>query len=371
MNKTSARPLALAYAILIVYASLYPFTDWRDQSIAPWSFLLAPLSKYWTSFDVMSNLVGYSPLGFFCALTVLRGGHSRPLRTALSFGALAGTALSLAMESAQSYLPGRVPSNLDFVLNVAGSGLGAVLACLLNRWGLTARWGQFRKRWFVAQPHGALVLLSLWPLALLFPATVPLGLGRFVEPLEEQVALWLVNTPFIDWLPLREIELQPLVPGVEMLCVMLGMLAPVLLGHCATVSAWRRAALAGVLASLGIAASALSAALSYGPEHAWAWMTQPALAGIALAFALGLLLIGVPSRFARALLLIALTLHLAIINQAPQSGYFAQTLQAWEQGRFVRFHGVTQWLGWLWPLVAMLHALGQALRRETLESRPY
>lgn len=370
MNKTSARPLALAYAVLIVYASLYPFADWRDQGIAPWAFLLTSLPKYWTGFDVVSNLVGYSPLGFFCALAVLRSGHSRPLWPALWLGALAGAALSLAMESAQSYLPGRVPSNLDFVLNVAGSGLGAVLACLMNRWGLTARWSQFRKRWFVAQSHGALVLLALWPVALLFPATVPMGLGRFVEPLEVQVAQWLADTPFIHWLPLREVELQPLVPSVEMLCVMLGMLAPVLLGHCAAVSAWRRAALTCGLISLGIAASALSAALSYGPEHAWAWMTQPAFVGMALAFALGLLLIGAPTRFARALLLVALTLHLAIINQAPQSAYFAQTMQAWEQGRFVRFHGVTQWLGWLWPLAAMLHVLGQVLRRETLESRP-
>lgn len=242
---------------------------------------------------------------------------------------------------------------------------------MLYRWGLMARWSEFRKRWFVAQPHGALALLILWPLALLFPATVPFGLGRFVEPLEEQVAQWLADTPFIDWLPLHEIELQPMVPGVEMLSVMLGMLAAVLLGHCATVSVWRRAALACGLTSLGVAASALSAALSYGPEHAWAWLTQPALAGMVLALALGLLLVGVPSRFARALLLITLTLHLAIINQAPQSAYFAQTLQAWEQGRFVRFHGATQWLGWLWPLLAMLHVLGQALRRETLESRPH
>lgn len=371
MNKTSARPLAVAYAVLIVYASLYPFAEWRDQGIAPWVFLFAPVSKYWTGFDVMSNLLGYLPLGFFCALTVLRGQGSRPIWSALWMGALAGAALSLVMESVQSYLPGRVPSVVDFALNAAGSGLGAALACMLYRWGLMARWSEFRKRWFVAQPHGALALLILWPLALLFPATVPFGLGRFVEPLEEQVAQWLADTPFIDWLPLHEIELQPMVPGVEMLSVMLGMLAAVLLGHCATVSVWRRAALACGLTSLGVAASALSAALSYGPEHAWAWLTQPALAGMVLALALGLLLVGVPSRFARALLLITLTLHLAIINQAPQSAYFAQTLQAWEQGRFVRFHGATQWLGWLWPLLAMLHVLGQALRRETLESRPH
>ena len=35
MHKTSAWPLAEAYAALIVYASLYPFSGWRDQGISP------------------------------------------------------------------------------------------------------------------------------------------------------------------------------------------------------------------------------------------------------------------------------------------------------------------------------------------------
>jgi VanZ family protein len=370
MNKTSARPLALVYCALVVYASLYPFADWRDQGIAPWAFLAAPISQYWTAFDVFSNALGYLPLGFLAALSVLRGGHGSSGWRAFALGALIGGTLSLVLESTQSYLPERVPSKLDFALNLTGSCAGAALACVLDQLGWLARWSQFRNRWFVPEPQGALALLALWPLALLFPATVPMGLGRVMEPVETQLGQWLEDTPFLNWLPLREVELQPLVPGVEMLCVMLGMLAPVLLGHCVVGAAWRRVVLAGALIAAGIFASALSATLSYGPEHAWAWLSQPAQAGLALAFTLSLLLIGVPSRFARALLLIALTLHLAIINQAPQSAYFAQTLQDWEQGRFIRFHGLAQWLGWLWPLAAMLHVLGQFWRRETLKSRP-
>jgi hypothetical protein len=41
------------------------------------------------------------------------------------------------------------------------------------------------------------------------------------------------------------------------------------------------------------------------------------------------------------------------VAQAPDDPYFAQSLKAWEQGRFVRFHGLAQWVGWLWPYVAM------------------
>ena len=42
----------------------------------------------------------------------------------------------------------------------------------------------------------------------------------------------------------------------------------------------------------------------------------------------------------------------------------ADTLQAWEQGRFIRFHGAAQWIGWLWPYVAMLYLLARIGARE-------
>ena len=121
MHKTSAWPLALIYGALIVYASLYPFADWRDQGIAPWAFLAAPLPRYWTGFDVVANVLGYAPLGFLLALSSLRGHGAGRLGPALGLGALAAGALSLVMETLQSYLPARVPSNVDFALNVAGA----------------------------------------------------------------------------------------------------------------------------------------------------------------------------------------------------------------------------------------------------------
>ena len=73
--KTAAFPLALLYAALIVYASLYPFADWRDQGIWPWAFLAAPLPRYWTWFDVVANVLGYVPLGFLLALAFMRSGR--------------------------------------------------------------------------------------------------------------------------------------------------------------------------------------------------------------------------------------------------------------------------------------------------------
>jgi VanZ family protein len=341
---------------LVVYASLYPFNEWRDQGISPLRFLSAPLPKYWTGFDVAINVLGYAPLGLLLALAALR--HQRAAG-AISLAVLAGALLSLSMETLQSYLPSRVPSNLDLALNTLGTGLGACSAWLLQLTGLVMRFRRFRARWFSRDARGALLLLVMWPPALLFPASVPMGLGQIFERLESALAEALDNTPFLDWLPVRDVELQPLVPVAQLLCVALGALVPCLLGYCVIRLRWQRAAFAAVMLGAGIAVSALSAALSYGPEHAWAWLDEPVQFGLGLAALLAVLLLLLRRRAAATLALLALAVQLTLLNQAPSDPYFAQTLQTWEQGRFIRFHGVVQWLGWLWPYAALAYLVGR------------
>lgn len=359
--KTASWPLALATICLVIYASLYPFSDWRDQGISPFRFLAAPLPKYWTGFDVGVNLLGYAPVGFLLALSALR---SRRVKWAVSVAVLGSALLSLCMETLQSYLPSRVPSNVDLVLNTGGAWAGACVAWLLQKMGVIDHWSRFRARWLARDARGALVLLLLWPVALLFPASVPMGLGQVLERLEVALAEALADTPFLNWLPVRDIELQPLVPSAELLCVALGALIPCLLGYCVIRTVRQRAAFSVVMLAAGIAASALSAALSYGPDHAWAWLDLPVRVGLGLAVAMALVLLPVRRRGAAAFTLLALAIHLGLLNQAPASAYFAQTLQTWEQGRFIRFHGLVQWLGWLWPYAALLYVLTRLSRRE-------
>lgn len=360
MHKTAAWPLSLVYAGLIVYASLYPFGEWHDRGVAPWDFLASPWPQYWTGFDLVSNVLGYAPLGFLLALSAMRTGRGDH---AVRSAALVGALLSLLLEGLQVYLPARVPSNLDWALNVLGSGLGATLAVLLERTGGLSRWSRFRSVWFVPDARGGLVLLALWPWALLFPAAVPLGLGQVLERLEAALAELLRGSPFLEWLPVRDLELQPLVPGAELACVLLGVLIPCLLGYCVIHSPWRRMVLVlGVLVS-GVGATALSAALSYGPLHAWAWFETPVLAGLVLGLLAALACLGLSERGGAALLLLALGVYLSLINQVPTSAYFAQTLQTWEQGRFIRFHGLAQWLGWLWPYGVLLYVLARVGQR--------
>lgn len=364
MHKTSAWPLALTYTALIVFASLFPFDGWREQGIDPLVFLLARLPPpYWTGFDVVTNLVGYAPLGFLLVLGLLRSGWRRVL-WAVALATLVGTLLSLCMEFLQIYLPRRVPSNLDLALNALGTLAGALSAALLERLGALDRWSDFRARWFVSDASGGMVLLALWPLALLFPAAVPFGLGQVLERLEAALIDLLADTPFLEWLPLRETELDPLSPSGELLCVTLGLLIPCLLGYCVIRQMGRRALFALAVVGVGIVLTALSAALSWGPVHAWEWMDLPVRVGVWAALALALLMLALPRRACAAVLLLALTWHLALLNQAPTSAYFAQTLQIWEQGRFIRFYGLGQWLGWLWPYVTLLYVVFRVSRRD-------
>ena len=353
---SSATLLATAYTALVLYASLYPFEGWRwppGQSVA--ALLVLPRSPYHSDFDLSSNLLGYLPLGLLWVIAARRSGVRQ--RHALMFVGSAGVALSYLCEVAQNLVPGRVPSLEDWAMNSVGAVFGAVLALQLHRSGWVDRWQAFRQRWFAGDAAIALALLTLWPVALLFPTPVPLGLGQVVERLREAGAAGLADVPWAA--PVQALLATPPAPGTalrplaEVLLIALGLLAPCLVAYSVAAAGWRRLALAlGVLAA-GCAAMALSTLLNFGPRHALAWVSPQAAQGLALGLLLALLALPLRRRLAAGLGLVVLTGLVLGVAQAGDDPYFAQSLKAWEQGRFVRFHGLAQWVGWLWPYAAM------------------
>ncbi len=356
MRKSAAWPVTWMYVALVVYASLYPFANWRDQGIVPWSFLWAPLPRYWSGFDVAINLVGYMPLGALLVLLILR---SSQRGAPVLIATLCVGALSLLMESLQSYLPQRVASREDWLLNTAGAAVGALLALSLARAGWLSWWDTWQRRWLAPQSRGVLALLLAWPAALLFPAAVPFGMGQIWNRLAQSMdalLLWGASAPALT------AANAALAPSSELACVALGLLVPCLLGFCVVQSVRHRMALVLLVLAVGFVATGLSAALSWGPGHTWAWLNPITGAGAALALLLALALALVPARVNASLALLALGLSVGLLNQAPDSPYFAQTLHAWEQGRFIRFHGFAQWLGWAWPYAAMGVALAHIAR---------
>lgn len=352
-QRTLALPMALLLSALIAYASLYPFDGWRWSGQSPWAFVTAPLPRYWTWFDVISNWLGYVPLGFLCVLVAVRSGLSRIGWWLLL---LYPSVLSLMLETVQGYLSARVSSNLDWFLNSAGGATGAGLAWGLLRTTAMQRWQRLRGHWFEADAHGALILLALWPAALLYPTPLPFGVGQVGWMVYSALAQTLEGTGVAHWLPVVLEEPRPLSPVFQAVCMALLLLAPCLLGYSVLRGTARRALLLAVIGAGSVAVAGLSAALTYGPVHAWKWLTPPAVLALALVAGMGLLSARLSRRACVVWLVWVLLAGLALLNSSPETPYFAESLQVWAQGRFIRFHGVTQWLGWLWPYAVMVHA---------------
>jgi len=84
------------------------------------------LAAGWFYTDAAANLAGFIPLGFL--LSAFLSQRRKPSWKVILFQIiLAGTALSLAIELSQVYLPSRDSSLTDLVLNTAGGALGFIL----------------------------------------------------------------------------------------------------------------------------------------------------------------------------------------------------------------------------------------------------
>jgi len=358
--RSSAWTLSLLFGGVIVYASLYPFKGWWVQGISPIAFLWAPFPQYWTAFDLVSNLVGYVPLGFLLALAMLRSGGGR---FSWPVAATVPALLSFGIEVTQNYLPMRVASNVDLVLNALGGLMGASIAWLLERLGALRRWSQFRADWFEPGAHGSLVLLAMWPFALLYPASIPFGLGQVWERMEAGLISLLEGTPFLEWVPVRATVPDPLSPLAEAFCIVLCLLAPLLMGFAELRSVPRRLFFTGALFACAVGMEGISSAMTFGPVNAWSWFNLPVGLGIGLALVVGLALVGLPRRLCNVVMLLCLAVSLTLLNRTSDSPYFAQSLEVWEQGRFIRFHGLSQWVGWVWPFAALVFGLSAVARK--------
>jgi VanZ family protein len=359
-----ARAALLAYTFLIVYASWYPFSGWRDMGIHPFAYLNAPLPYYWTLFDIATNVAGYAPFGLLAVLALhpkLKGAAAVLLALAMAL------LLSGAMEAVQTYLPSRVASNLDLSTNAAGALLGALLGA---RWRYrlleSSRLLDLRRRWVIDEAGRGLVVVALWPLAQIYPTSHFFGLGQvlgalsgwlsslLVEPLD--LATWLLNGALLSndqyWLSEVVITACGLVGGVLTLLTLLRRSAPRLL-------------LALALVGCALVVKIFSSALFFAPDNAFVSLTPAALRGMLIGAAVLLPLTFAPAGLQRRIASYALIASLFIVNLLPPNPYFISTLQTWVQGKFLNFNGAAQFLSVLWPFFALWFLRGPPRRRKT------
>jgi VanZ family protein len=367
-RESAALTLTVVFTGLVIYASLYPFSGWAWPAGQPLSALLVlRWPRYHVGFDDWSNFVGYMPLGALLYASALRLG--RGALAAGTIGCVLPSMLSWTMEFTQHFLPGRYSSLMDWVLNSLGAASGLSLAIAIHSAGAGVRWSTLRERWFVPHSGATIALLVLWPVGFLYPGTVPFGQGISWERLQEAVYDLLSDHPLASWFDGLWATLGenpgPMSKGAECVAVALGLLGPCLLAFAFARPGWRRAVIVPVAVGVGLAANTLSAALNFGPVHALGWVTSTVPAGLALGAVLALACVVVGQRPAAALGLLALSVDVALVAQAPSDPYYADSLQQWEQGRFIHFHGLAQWVGWLWPFAA-----GATLLRRLVASDP-
>src|SRR5207237_4830401 len=116
--------------------------------------------------------------------------HVRRARAVLLAIAV-GAALSATIEAVQNFLPSRVASNLDLITNSAGTAIGALAGALLTRTFLEeSRFLVLRRAWFSHEASRGLIVLSLWPLAQIYPQAYLLGHGQLLPVLSEWLSEW-------------------------------------------------------------------------------------------------------------------------------------------------------------------------------------
>ena len=328
--------LTSGYVLLIIYASLYPLAGWHDSGGNPLAFLGAAWPRYWTGFDLATNVVAYLPFGFF--FTAALRGRMAP-NAAWLVAAVLGGGLSLLMELLQNYLPSRVPSNLDLACNAAGAVLGGLIGA---RWGSLAldegRLALWRRR-NMMHAYGVdigVLLIAAWLMTQLSPETLLFGSGNLRQMLD--------LPPVQPFLPERFVSLEAAIAAAGLLAA--GLIATLLLRRNARL-------LTGSLLLTAVLIKTLAHALLMGPAAAVAWITPGNSVGMAIGLALWWSASFLVFPLQRAVAALALLFATVMVNVAPENPYLLNMLHIWNPGQFLNFNGLTRLICSLWPFLAL------------------
>ena len=333
--------------LLVAYASLYPFSGWRDVGLSPLAFLNGPWPRYVTAFDITVNVAGYLPFGLLAVLAI----YPRLAPTAAALLAVAAAAaLSLLLEAAQSYLPARVPTNLDVLCNIGGAALGAALA---QHFAVLIGGGPLSRQRAAALLPGpdvdfGLVVLGLWFFIQLNPAVLLFGAGDLRDLL----------APFDGRArrPQFFVVIEAATTAANLIAVALILSALVAPGRPV-----RAMIMLMMLAALSVKTAAV--AILMRAENVFTWLTHGAQIGLAVGIAGALAAVALPRTARLVLAAVLLMAATVLVNLAPPNPYLADSLKVWQQGHFLNFNGLTRLVSALWPFIALGYLMVLASRR--------
>lgn len=348
-----SRAALLAYLLLIVYASWFPFSGWSSSGESPFDFLRPEMPRYWTLFDVAVNVLGYIPFGILVVFSMyprLRG------VLAVLLAAACGMLVSGSMEAVQTWLPSRVSSFLDFATNSAGALAGGIAGALTARTYLDqGRLYKLRTRWFKPYAGQGLVLVALWPLAQIYPQSYLFGHGQVLPAISGWLSRWFeTNVDLLGMLRNSDAMTPEQYWLSETIITACGLTGAVLCMLCITRrEAAPRAALVAALAAVALLVKALASSILLTPDDAWVWITPGAEGGILIGALMVAGLAFAPEAAQRRLALLTLVISLLVVNSIPVNPYFMATLQTWVQGQFLNFNGAARFLSLAWPFFAI------------------
>src|SRR5574343_86801 len=328
--------LALAWCGLVVYGSLHPFTGWRDSGVSPFAFLEGGWPRYWTAFDLAANVAVYLLLGFFLTLALSR----LPGRlTAMVAATLLAGGVSFGLETLQTWLPSRVPSNLDLACNSLGGLIGALWAKAVGP-RVFARIAALEHQLIAPIPHAelGLTLLGLWLLVPLSPETLLFGAGdlRQLAGLNGAVPFAAESFVLIE-ASITAFNVLAIGLIVRLLCARL-LVAYVVLP---------------LFLLLSLVIATLSAAILVSPADALAWLTPGSRLGLLVGSVILAVAMALPATPRLMLAALALMAGTVLVNLAPPNPYSAAALAAWRQGHFLNFNGLTRLIAALWPFLTL------------------
>ncbi|MCL1886804.1 MAG: VanZ family protein [Betaproteobacteria bacterium] len=346
------RVALLVYVFLIVYASLYPFSGWQYAGVFPLAYITAPLPRYWTWFDLLVNIVGYIPLGILLVTAV------SPLLSgirAFIFAFAAGTLLSLSMEALQSYLPSRVPSNVDLMMNAGGTFIGAFLGVIVSP--TIFRDDSIRyyiRRWLQGESSRGLIIPMLWPLAQIYPQNYLFGHGEVLSVFSEWLSTFLDKPIDLSFEIMGGIQLTAEQYWLsETIITATGMTGAILILLCMLQKNAPRVSLACLMLLMALLFKILACALFFQPSNAFVWLTPGAAGGLLVGLLMLSGLIFSPPPVQRRMAVCMLLISLVMVNILPDNQYFLSTLQTWSQGKFLNFNGAARFMAMVWPFLAL------------------